>query len=46
MKHAKNRICLWYDGDAEEAAHFYAKTPSSLRSGGCSLLSSCTVRPS
>ncbi|MBB4065872.1 VOC family protein [Gellertiella hungarica] len=20
----KNTICLWYDGDAEEAAHFYA----------------------
>jgi predicted 3-demethylubiquinone-9 3-methyltransferase (glyoxalase superfamily) len=26
MKKAKNKICLWYDGDAEEAAHFYAKT--------------------
>jgi hypothetical protein len=23
---AKNRICLWYDGDAEEAAQFYAET--------------------
>lgn len=23
---AKNTICLWYDGAAEEAAHFYAKT--------------------
>ena len=23
---AKNTICLWYDGDAEEAARFYAKT--------------------
>jgi predicted 3-demethylubiquinone-9 3-methyltransferase (glyoxalase superfamily) len=23
---AKNRICLWYDKDAEEAARFYAKT--------------------
>jgi len=22
----KNTICLWYDGDAEEAANFYAKT--------------------
>ena len=22
----KNSICLWYDNDAEEAAHFYAKT--------------------
>lgn len=21
---AKNRVCLWYDGGAEEAAHFYA----------------------
>jgi predicted 3-demethylubiquinone-9 3-methyltransferase (glyoxalase superfamily) len=25
-KHAKNTICIWYDGDAEEAARFYAKT--------------------
>ncbi|MBV6457832.1 MAG: hypothetical protein HONBIEJF_00952 [Fimbriimonadaceae bacterium] len=25
-KQAKNTICLWYDGDAEEAANFYAKT--------------------
>lgn len=25
-KPAKNRICLWYNGDAEEAARFYAKT--------------------
>ena len=24
--HPKNRICLWYDGDAEEAARFYANT--------------------
>ena len=23
---AKNRICLWYNGDAEDAARFYAKT--------------------
>ena len=23
---AKNTICLWYDGDAENAARFYAKT--------------------
>ncbi len=23
---AKNKICLWYDRDAEEAARFYAKT--------------------
>lgn len=23
---AKNTICLWYDGDAEEAARFYADT--------------------
>jgi predicted 3-demethylubiquinone-9 3-methyltransferase (glyoxalase superfamily) len=22
----KNTICLWFQGDAEEAAHFYAKT--------------------
>ena len=26
MKHAKNTICLWYNGDAEEAARFYAET--------------------
>ena len=26
MKQAKNTICLWYDGDAEEAARFYAVT--------------------
>jgi predicted 3-demethylubiquinone-9 3-methyltransferase (glyoxalase superfamily) len=25
MKQAKNTICLWYDGCAEEAARFYAK---------------------
>lgn len=25
-KLAKNTICLWYNGDAEEAAHFYAET--------------------
>src|SRR5512137_1756972 len=23
---AKNTICLWYNGDAEDAAHFYAET--------------------
>ncbi len=26
MKHPKNTICLWYNGDAEEAARFYAET--------------------
>ncbi len=26
IKPAKNTICLWYDGDAEEAARFYAAT--------------------
>ena len=25
-KPAKNRVCLWYNGGAEEAATFYAKT--------------------
>ena len=25
MTQAKNTICLWYDGDAEEAARFYAE---------------------
>ena len=24
VKQAKNTVCLWYDGDAEEAARFYA----------------------
>ena len=23
---AKNTVCLWYDGNAEEAARFYAQT--------------------
>ncbi len=23
---ARNTVCLWYDGDAEEAARFYART--------------------
>ena len=26
MRPAKNTICLWYDGGAEEAARFYAET--------------------
>ena len=26
VKQAKNTICLWYNGDAEDAARFYAKT--------------------
>ncbi|MFN2502431.1 MAG: VOC family protein [Pyrinomonadaceae bacterium] len=26
MTQAKNTICLWYDGDAEQAARFYAET--------------------
>ena len=26
MKYAKNTICLWYNGGAEEAARFYAET--------------------
>lgn len=26
MKRAKNTICLWYNGSAEEAAQFYAMT--------------------
>ena len=26
MTHAMNTICLWYDGDAEAAARFYATT--------------------
>lgn len=26
MTQAKNTICLWYDGDAEDAVRFYAET--------------------
>lgn len=26
MAQAKNTICLWYDGDAEDAANFYSAT--------------------
>ncbi len=26
MKKAKNTVCIWYDGGAEDAARFYAKT--------------------
>ncbi|GAA0851641.1 VOC family protein [Marinobacter szutsaonensis] len=26
MEHAKNTICLWFNGGAEEAARFYAET--------------------
>src|SRR5262249_27029430 len=26
VKPAKNTICLWYNGDAEDAARFYART--------------------
>jgi predicted 3-demethylubiquinone-9 3-methyltransferase (glyoxalase superfamily) len=26
VKPARNTICLWYDGDTEDAAQFYAKT--------------------
>src|SRR4028119_1471763 len=26
VKQAKNTVCLWYDGGAEEAARFYAET--------------------
>src|SRR5262245_66551858 len=26
VKPAKNTICLWYDGNAEDAARFYART--------------------
>jgi len=31
----KNTICLWYDKDAEEAAHFYARTFPTARSARC-----------
>ncbi len=26
IKTTKNTICLWYNGDAQEEAQFYAKT--------------------
>ena len=31
MATSKNTICLWYNGDAEEAARFYAARPSRTR---------------
>jgi hypothetical protein len=31
LKPAKNTICLWYNGDAEDAARFYAKRPFPIR---------------
>ena len=34
IKPAKNTICLWYDGDAEEAARFYAETFPDSAVGG------------
>ena len=34
VKPAKNTICLWYDGDAEEAARFYAQTFPDSSVGG------------
>jgi predicted 3-demethylubiquinone-9 3-methyltransferase (glyoxalase superfamily) len=34
MKPAKNTVCLWYDGDAEEAARFYAETFPDSSVGG------------
>ncbi|MBX3728494.1 MAG: VOC family protein [Candidatus Sumerlaeia bacterium] len=36
LQMAKNTVCLWYDGDAEEAARFYARTfpDSSVESVG------------
>lgn len=34
IKPAKNTVCLWYNGDAEEAARFYAETfPDSAVNG-------------
>lgn len=36
MKPAKNMICLWYDGDAEDAARFYVSTfPDSFVGAMC-----------
>ena len=36
VKPAKNTICLWYDGDAEAAARFYAETfPDSFVDAVC-----------
>ncbi len=35
MAAAKNTICLWFDGDAEEAAQFYVKTFPDSSMIGC-----------
>ncbi len=44
VKQAKNTICLWCDGDAEDAARFYSKTfPDS--SVGAVHLAPGTIRP-
>jgi 2-polyprenyl-6-hydroxyphenyl methylase/3-demethylubiquinone-9 3-methyltransferase len=34
-KQAKNTICLWYNGDAEDAARFYAQTFPTRPSARC-----------
>ena len=49
-KPAKNTICLWYDGGAEEAARFYAATfPDSFCMledfGGCCLYDESSRTP-
>ena len=44
MPAAKNTICLWYDKDAEEAAHFYAATFPTARSAR-STAPRATIRP-
>jgi predicted 3-demethylubiquinone-9 3-methyltransferase (glyoxalase superfamily) len=46
MKQAKNTICLWYDGDAEEAARFYARTfPDSSVGAGQAGFGACRRCP-
>jgi predicted 3-demethylubiquinone-9 3-methyltransferase (glyoxalase superfamily) len=42
---AKNTICLWYDKDAEAAAHFYAETFPDSTVGAIHRAPSDALRP-
>ncbi len=42
---AKNTVCLWYDGGAEEAARFYAQTFPDSSVGEVGLAPGCGPMP-